>query len=191
MTPKRSYVTGMNARTILASTFPGLVAECGKRCNAIGLIVFGMALLYFCTQEISDYGWTLKQWDMLLISGLVTFLAGVWIAQQIPNRLAQALTRLANRGALEGSHEQLDQFKRFLEDRVTLWSAYFSLVSALAILIAFLVAFRGRFTPENIFLTGLEVYGGYLAGFHLGRMAFYGQLGALLQQNNIRISDTA
>jgi len=187
VTPKRNNLIGREAITTLKPTFPALMTACGKHCHSTGIIVFGIALLFCCVQEISVHGWMLKHWDMLLISGLVTFLAGVWVAQRIPIRLEQALARLANRGALEGSQEQIDEFVQFLSDRATKWSSFFSLLCASAILIAFIVAFWGRFTPDNIVLTALEVFGGYLAGFHLGRMAFYGQLGALLKLKDVRL----
>lgn len=130
----------------------------------------------------------LKQWDMLLISGLSTFLAGVWVAEQIPNRLEHTLARLANRGTIQGSPQQIDEFIKSLSQRSSKWSSIFSLTSATAILISFIVAFSGHIRPANMVLTALEVFGGYLAGFHLGRMAFYGQLGALLKSETFHFN---
>lgn len=145
----------------------------------------GMILVTFCSLELVQKGWQPFEWDLLLISGLLLFLVGVRLSMDVPRKMDDTLTRLVNRGVLHLNPEALQQLQNHLQRRTTTWSHRAGLIVAVAILGAFLIAFKLPFPPLKLPLTILEVLGGYIAGRYLGRMASYGTLGLLLKQAGI------
>lgn len=131
-------------------------------------------------------------WDILLISGFLTFVAGLMIAQGGRERLERMLGRLANRGSLGG--ETLVKIQDGLEDCTHGWMRAGGLVVAVSILMAFTVLiWLNRGTPRAISLMFLGLFEGawgYLAGRCLGRMVSYGRLGWFLKTMRARISVT-
>ena len=130
------------------------------------------------------------EWDILLVSGFLTFVAGLIIAQGSRERLERMLDRLANRGSLTG--EALAKIEDGLEERTRGWIRAGGLVVAASILIAFtVVSWHNRGTSRAIslmFLGLFEAAWGYVAGRYLGRMASYGCLGWFLNTTRARIS---
>ena len=107
----------------------------------------------------------------------------MWLALNIPQKMEDALSRLVNRGVLQTTEEGLQRFKIDLQRRTTAWSRMGGMIVAIAILIAFVAAFRQPFPLGKIPLTIMEVCGGFIAGWYLGRMASYGTLGLLLKKS--------
>lgn len=121
-------------------------------------------------------------WDWLLISGWCALIFGLWTAHGLPDKLEHTLDRLANRGVLVVTPEQLRLFKQRLETRtVKYWALGSGSIVALAILLAFILAFANGKIYYRIPLTLAETLGGYIAGCYLGRMACYGALGRSLK----------
>jgi hypothetical protein len=159
----------------------------GKLLQVSTLLLFSTILIILCIVQLVTKGLYIFSWDMLLISGLALLVIGMWLSLRIPQKMEDALSRLVYRGVLRTTGEGLQQFKIDLQCRTTACSRTGGLIVAMAILIAFVVAFRLPFPLEEIPLTVMEVCGGFLAGWYLGRMASYGSLGLLLKKAGIAL----
>src|SRR5262249_6007454 len=96
----------------------------------------------------------------------------------------ETLARLADRGVLTmTSEDALRRLKMRIEARTHWWAMRSGLVASLAILIAFVVAFRELLSSLAI----VEAVAAYGAGWHLGRMASYGTLGFLIKQEGLSL----
>src|SRR5712692_1361584 len=64
--------------------------------------------------ELWQYGADVTQWDSMLVSGAITFVAGIGLALAMPSRTDEMLTRLVNRGVLHAPPENVELFKQLL-----------------------------------------------------------------------------
>lgn len=152
------------------------------------IVFFSLIFTAICVWEFLREGFSLSKWDLLLLSGLVLLTVGIWLSMHVPGKMNDTLTRLSNRGVLDTTGEKLKQFRITLESRTIVWGCAAGLIVGIAILVAFLGAFgRDEFSWARISLTALEVFGGYIAGWYLGRMASYGRLGLLLKKGGIPV----
>jgi hypothetical protein len=168
-----------------------------KRYNFITLLLC-IALVLFCIISIHNHGMDILKWDLLLISGVATFIPAVRLAFGIPAKLDQMLSRLVHRSTLEITEESLIGLKRKIQRIADIWAKRTGIFVAVTILIAFLNTLRLyslnsktglTWTSVRYFmlLTGLEVVGGFIAGIFLGGMAGYGRLGWLLKQQDLTL----
>lgn len=146
-------------------------------------VPFAVLILPLIGLQVNDFGSDFGQWDFLLLSGLATLAAGLAFAETIPGRLERTLHRLRDRGTLDATDEHLALLSATLRRRSRVWGLIGAAVVAAAILMAFLVADRSIDDP----LLWLEVVGGLLAGYELGRLSSYGSLGSLLQRESCTI----
>jgi len=146
------------------------------------LIFFSLILGLICINEFWVEGLNVFEWDVLLISGLAMLIIGIWLSMGMPTRMENMLDRLVNRGVLQATPEKLAESKRCLKLRANVWAFRSGLIVAIAILIAFLVAYWPSFSFFVILETIMEVIGGWIAGRYLGRMASYGKLKFLLEE---------
>lgn len=144
-------------------------------------------LLIVCLLQVYLHGLHLSAWDSLLLSGVVTFMLGIYLWLDIPQNLETMLDRLLHRGALDISKEKLGALEEALRAKADQWADYASALVALATLLAFVIANNFTLPSDQVGLTTLEVIGAYIAGSYLGRMACYGGLGWLLQQQQIHL----
>lgn len=151
------------------------------------LICLSLMLGLLVLNELQLFGIELSRWDPLLISGAITFLISIRLALHTSQKMEETLTRLINRGSLQLTEEKLKDFKGYLEARADNWAQRAGLITGVAILIAFLVAFGPRAYTEQLPLTLIEVILAYIAGHYLGRMASYGGLGWLLRKKNFTL----
>lgn len=151
----------------------------------IGLFVFSLAFVTYCSYEVYSYGWNFAKLDMLLISGIAAFLIGVLLSHRISNKFEQTLNRLFYRDILKISKKQLNEFKLFINKNILNWCFIFSLSFSLLILFSFLSAFANNFSSSTLVLTIIEMFGALIAGFYVGQIVFYGQLGRLFAENKI------
>jgi len=148
--------------------------------------VIGFLVLIFCYMEYRRAGWVLIRWDWMLISGLVAFIIALYFARTIPNRMTQTLHRLANRGAFVLDPQKLDFFKARMNDRERFFASMGAIFVGLAILVAFMVAYRDRIL-QKLPLTLLETSLGLVAGYYIGQMIAYGTMGQLAKSENVPI----
>ena len=150
------------------------------------LYALGLLVLVYCYLQYREIGWAWTQWDLLLISGLLAFILALSLAQTIPDRMTQTLERLTNRGVFELSDPALDELRKKIEARAQSFSQISAGLVALAILVAFLVAFKGILLVK-IPLIILEIFLGAIAGYYIGQMIAYGTLGQLANQEKVSI----
>ena len=76
-------------------------------------------------------------WDMLLLSGFVTFIVGIALARSGQRRLEKMLDRLVHRGTLS-TVEPLADIKNYLEQKARWWQIRGGVVVAAGIFTVFL-----------------------------------------------------
>lgn len=143
----------------------------------------GVGLLFLFIFQISRYGQAVHQWDWLLLSGALTFLVGLHLAGQVPEKLDHTLERLVDRGTLPASQAELQGLKSLVRSTGKTWSRRGAVLSTAAILLTFLWIYG----LGNLLLTGLESIGSFLAGWWLGRMASYGAVPILLRRAGLQL----
>lgn len=149
------------------------------------LLFFSLILALACVVQLITQGWRFLAWDMLLISGLAFLVMGIWLALDLPRKMEDVLNRLVLRGVLHTTEEGLQSLKAVLHRRTIVWARSSGMVVAVAILLAFIVAFRLPLPAAKIPLTLVEIAGGFMAGWYLGRMASYGTLGLLMKKTGV------
>lgn len=169
-----------------------LVPSCGERCQRYTLALLVLILVIYSLFELYRVGSDLVNWDLLIISGVFAFLVGLWLARTIPDKFQSTLDRLADRGVLIGTKgktpkDDLENLKSTLDRRAEIWARAVAVVLAVAMMAAYLVAYREGFTVVRIFVATAEVIGAYIAGTLLGRMACFGQFGWILGKQAIEI----
>lgn len=118
--------------------------------------------------------------DWLLISGGLALLVGVHLSHGVPEALERCLRRLGDRGVIRVP-TTLDELSRDMENCVLRrWAPIAGGVVAAGIALAFLGAYGLEGLLRRLPLVLAEVFGGYIAGCYLGRMACYGSLGRYL-----------
>ena len=155
-----------------------------ERYALVGLLV--VLGLYYGVQVRAD-GWNLWHWDLLFISGIVTFMLALALARRMPGRFDAMLDRLVHRGVLALTPEALVPLKQELAGHAARWARRSGVVVSAALLLGTGVAFGLPLPPIKLGLALLEAVGGYLAGRQLGTMAAYGGLGWLLQAKHIPV----
>jgi hypothetical protein len=148
-----------------------------------GWLLVGVGLLMLFVSQILLHGQTLPKWDWLLLSGAIAFIVGIQLARQAPRKLKMTLKRLGDRGTLVATPEQLAKLEGRIQQTARNWARKGAIVTALAILSAFL----GIYGLNNALLTLLETVGGYIAGWYLGRMSAYGALAVIIKQENLTL----
>jgi hypothetical protein len=151
----------------------------GARVQRFALVVLLLlAAISFSRMRTSDW---------LLMSGWLSLILGLSLARTLPDRLEQALARLADRGVLVVTPDQLDRFCQDLEDSIVRrWAPGFGAVCALSLVPAWAFAVGGNLLlalPELF----AEMVGGYIAGCYIGRAARYGALGAALESRGVAL----
>jgi MFS family permease len=108
---------------------------------------------------------------MLLLTGLAAFALGLLMVERIPYRFKLALKGMTEHRVLELTNADTERLYSIIKKMKNRWSFRFALFSAVAMLIAFIIAFFQDYTlsPDRIWLTLFEVAGAYIAGFYIGR----------------------
>jgi hypothetical protein len=168
-------------------------------------IVFGAVLLLYLAQNIGVVGLRVRRWDLLLLSGLGLLVVGLLLARTIEDRFGHMVERLRARGALEISDANLERLRASVDGRARAWAFRWAVVVSLVVLLAWTsvteralhthsltttlaAVSRGPHRLSFVFLVVVEVVGGFVAGFHLGRMASYGFAGMLFLRAHARLN---
>lgn len=163
--------------------FIDLLPLCQASCQRY--IIYGLwsILLLLLLYQYYLFDFNFSQWDLLLLTGVLTFILGLQLVVDVRKRFERTVSRLYVREVLKIGKKEKDELLKRLEENAQNWARGGGIIAALAILGAFLVAL-GQQQP---LLSIAEVLGGYLAGTHLGRMASYGQLGWQLEKESVEI----
>jgi hypothetical protein len=128
-----------------------------------------------------------SHWDLLLMSGILTALLGLWLVKSIPKKINNTLTRLLHRGVIQLDPAREAHLRKELKERAAIWAILSGELVSIVILISFIVKNGLPYPIAQIPLTIFEVIGGYIVGRHLGIMASYGRLGHWLKKQGILV----
>ncbi|MCU0842575.1 MAG: hypothetical protein MUC79_12780 [Thiobacillaceae bacterium] len=156
---------------------------CGPRCMRHTVRFLWGFLLLYPVHQYYLYGDEYTQWDLLLFSGVLLFILGLRLVEQLPGRLTLTLERLRRRHVLNfaegGEARFLSRFQRE-GDR---WARAMGVICALAMALAFASALVQAFRWDRLLLGLAECVGAYICGNYLGRMIGYGRLGHALRRH--------
>lgn len=128
------------------------------------------------------------EWDLLLFTGLATFIYLLNAARRIPSQFEAMLKRLIARDIITlDQNETTEDLLKRLEAEADWFSRCFGLVFGLAFLIALLYVQLHDYKIERTLLVIVDTICGYVAGIYAGRMISYGRLGWRLERNRISI----
>lgn len=159
--------------------------ETCRRATIVFLIVF---LLFYPIHQYYFFGTEYTAWDLLLFSGVATFILGLRLVKTMPQIMEQLLDRLNNRQALQFATVTQQEFLDRIQNRGDRWARVTALISAIIMLLAFTVALITDYNVQTALLSIPEVIGAYIGGTYLGRMACYGQLGRFLRREGVSVN---
>ena len=152
--------------------------------RALVLVVAGLLAVFLVANCIA-LGLQPLKWDVLLISGWITFLVGLIAVQSVPRRFEAVVSRLIRRGVLDAGEGPA--LGTAMEARAHRWGLAGAAAAGLFILGAFVMAFGASITFDGALLACAEFLGGLIAGYYLGRMVGYGSLWNLLNRRGVSI----
>jgi hypothetical protein len=150
----------------------------------LGLVL--VVLLLLGGYELIPLGFDLRRWDWLFVSGIVVLLVALRMALNLPDRVQQTLSRLANRGILIADPAMLTDFTDKLHRSVRRSSIYSSVGIAVCVLASWIFAY-GTMIASRPAAVLAEVLGAALAGFFIGRAIGYGRIGRKLNQSSLTV----
>ncbi len=150
------------------------------------LVLVALVSVAIVVRQMSLAGVAVNDWDWLLVSGVGTWLAAVYFPFLLPEKLAETLTRLVNRGVLDGNGD-LDDFLSMLNRRARRSALICSVVFAAAILMSWIVAFPHQL-GSHASLAMLETIAAVPVGLFAGRAISYGLLARRLKEAGFTIT---
>jgi len=148
------------------------------------LIALSIVLVIFGAMPAKDQSNPFA-WDLLLLSGFATFLAGLLATQSSKKRFETMLDRLRRRGVISG----IDDVKNAMEQMAARSTHVVAAGVALSILCAFIAVMISdpAHASLRIPLCLFETAWAYVAGRRIGRSVAYGRLGSCLKGSNTRL----
>ena len=121
-------------------------------------------------------------WDLLLLSGFATFLAGLLATRSSKEKFETMLDRLGRRGVISG----IDGVKNAIDQMAARWTRVVAMGVALSILGAFVAVMISDplRASQRIGLCLFETAWAYVAGKRIGLLVAYGRLGSYLRASN-------
>jgi hypothetical protein len=150
------------------------------------LVLVAIVSIAIVVNEVSFYGTVVNDWDWLLVSGFGTWLAAVYFALLLPDKLTETLTRLVNRGVLNGDRDPAE-FLAMLHRRARRSALMCSVAFVAAILVAWAVAFQHQLGSHALIVT-LEAVAAVPVGLFAGRAISYGLLARRLAEAGFTIT---
>ena len=160
---------------------------CRDGCERQIMRLLWLVLLLLPVHQFYYYGAEITQWDALLFSGVLAFMLGLHLIGGLRERFENTVHRLINRGALRIDESQVAGLFIRIEQHAQYWARLGGILAFLAIGAAFFYVLAENFFWQRALLGVAEVFGAYVAGSYLGRMASYGQFGWQLQMDAIDI----
>src|SRR5437762_7631603 len=116
-------------------SFIRLAARCVRWLEQHYALFVGTLLGILILNEVWLFGPDLRGWDVLLVSGVITFVIGLRVALRIPHQAAATLTRLVDRGVLPLSPQELKSVQADLDTRTETWAQRGGVFVGVALLI--------------------------------------------------------
>jgi hypothetical protein len=146
-------------------------------------------LLLFSILPVLFLAWSgglttdVAHWDWLLLSGIITWLIGVELSENLDTVLATMLRSMIDSGTIEVSDREARVIRRKLRRNRQVYQLRAGVTVGAAVLISWLI-YGGRYLPylltHETATISFETLAGVVAGQRLGRMAAYGSLWQLL-----------
>lgn len=160
---------------------------CQQTCQRYTFYAFCIVLILFPVIQYNENGFNFLQWDLLLITGILTFLFGLRMVADIRVRFEFTLLRLISRNIFIIKDNDTKSLLQSIEKNAQRWAQIGGLLAALAIIVAFFVALVGNYLWQSVLLGVAETLGAYIAGNMMGRIASYGQLAQILEKESVEI----
>ena len=126
-------------------------------------------------------------WDYLLLTGIAALWLGLVVVARTGVEFENMVSRLIERDVLPYDIDR-PALTRLLEERDDLYARITALVSAAAMLLAFIASIYVEPRINKALLAVLASIGAYVAGAYLGRMISYGRLATHVTQAGWKIS---
>lgn len=160
---------------------------CQNTCQHYTVYTFWTVLMLLPILQYYENGVNFLQWDLLLITGMLTFILGLRMIAGIKDRFEYTLSRLLTRKIFIIEAGDKNQLLQHIEENAQNWARIGGLLAALAMIVAFSAALLNNYLWQRALLGVAETLGAYIAGNMLGRMASYGQLAWVLEKESIVI----
>lgn len=160
---------------------------CDKPCQHNVIYILWLVIVLMPFHEYYQHQFNFPQWDLLLITGLLTFILGLNLVVFVQIRFNRTVERLLLRGSLKIDDDDQNKFVGRLEKHAQRWARVGGIIATVAILAAFSIVLSNNFNWPRAMLGLGEAIGAYIVGNYLGRMASYGQLGWQLNRESASI----
>jgi hypothetical protein len=131
-------------------------------------LVLILVLPYYVSVQLNDEGLDVAHWDWLVLSGWITTVIGLRLAETIPTRMHYTIERLFRRGSLETDEATLTRLRDELERKSLRWGTSTGLLVSIAVLVASAWAFSEQIMEKLLFLL-FAVPGGFVIGIQAGK----------------------
>jgi hypothetical protein len=131
--------------------------------------------------------------DWLYISTIALFALGLLLAVRLPAQMERTIIRLAARGALSVSDEEISTLLLAFEKRSARWALFGGILGATAILSSYIITGSlGAVSPPvriviNITALLVETCIGFFIGYYVGYAASNGSLGRFLKKRGVAL----
>jgi hypothetical protein len=157
----------------------GLAGTAARRDVHVGAVPLDGLLLcaavaFALAAEVAAHGPRPGDWDLLLVTGGIAFLAGAEMVRSIPSRLRRAIKRLIDCDVLGLTPERRAAFEEHLAQQVHRWAFAGSLVLPVLVLVGQLAALLNLpadARPSYLWFVVLDCLFCWIAGDKLGRVA--------------------
>ena len=170
-----------------AGSFLDLLPTCNTTCHRNNIFALWLFLFFLPFHQYYYFQFELTQWDLLLFTGVLTFILGLNLAEGLNKRFLFTLNRMITRGIIKIDSQEKKIFFKQLETHTQQCARIGGIVVAILLLGSFVVVLINDFYLQRAVLAVAESMGGYIAGTYLGRMVGYGQLGWLLTKKSIKV----
>ncbi|MDQ1470751.1 MAG: hypothetical protein QOJ99_2231 [Bryobacterales bacterium] len=155
----------------------------GKRATEV-LVALSAVLLIFGAMPAKNRSNPFA-WDLLLLSGFATFLAGLLATGSSKENFESMLDRLGRRGVIS----EIDRVKNAMDQIAARLTRVIASGVALSILCAFVAVILSdpAHASRRVGLCLFETAWAYVAGKRIGRLVAYGRLGSYLKASKTRL----
>ncbi|OQW39776.1 MAG: hypothetical protein A4S08_06045 [Proteobacteria bacterium SG_bin4] len=167
----------------------GFIPICGCTCRKLTIKLLWLFFALYLIYQYYAFRFSFGQWDLLLLSGVVAFIIGLYLVAGIPDKIEKALSRLIDRKILIFKNQLTrEDFFKQLHKKAEIWARFLGFVACLFMAFAFIISLEESFKWPRVFLGIAETLGAYIGGSYIGQMVCYGLLGGLHVNGSVKIN---